>query len=206
VSVAGSVFSTVVDGPAVSGQSNNGTGVFGYSNTGLAAKFVGRTDMSNDVHVGRNLAVDGTITLGAAGPAGSVQLCVPNVAGPVTIGACQSSLRYKTAVRPFSRGLDVINRLHPITFTWKANGSRDLGLGAEDVAAIEPMLTFSNASGEIEGVKYNQLSAVFVNAFVEQQEQIKQLQKQIEDLKRSVYRQRRRARPANVVDPRTNSK
>ena len=49
---------------------------------------------------------------------------------------------------------------------------RDIGLGAEEVEQVEPLLTFRNANGEIEGVKYNQLSAVFINALKEQQAQI----------------------------------
>ena len=55
---------------------------------------------------------------------------------------------------------------------------RDVGLGAEDVAKVEPLLTFTNSKGEIEGVKYNQLSAVFIYAFKEQQEQIKERERQ----------------------------
>ena len=69
----------------------------------------------------------------------------------------------------------MINRLRPISFTWKQDGTKDIGLGAEEVEKVEPLLTFRNANGEIEGVKYNQLSAVFINAFKEQQAQIEKL-------------------------------
>ncbi len=78
-----------------------------------------------------------------------------------------SSLRYKTDLHPFAGGLNVINRLRPITFKWKADKRLDVGFGAEDVAAVEPLLTFSNDKGEIEGVKYDRLSVVFVNAIKE---------------------------------------
>ena len=40
-----------------------------------------------------------------------------------------------------------------------------------------------NAKGEVEGVKYERLTTVFVNAFMEQQQQIDAQQKQIEALK-----------------------
>ena len=53
------------------------------------------------------------------------------------------------------------------------------GNSAEDVERVEPLLTFRNDKGEIEGVKYNQLSAVFVNAIRDQQTQIERQQKQI---------------------------
>lgn len=52
----------------------------------------------------------------------------------------------------------------------------DLGFGAEEVAAVEPLLTFRNEKGEIEGVKYAQISAVLVNAIKEQQVQIQSQQ------------------------------
>jgi len=51
--------------------------------------------------------------------------------------------------------------------------------GAEEVEKVESLLTFRNDQGEIEGVKYNQLSAVLVNAIREQQAQIHKQQQQI---------------------------
>jgi hypothetical protein len=78
-------------------------------------------------------------------------------------------------VRPFTLGLDVVNRLHPISFSWKENGSKDVGLGAEDVAKVDPRLTFQNARGEVEGVKYGQLNVILINAIKQQQQQIEAL-------------------------------
>ena len=48
----------------------------------------------------------------------------------------------------------------------------DLGLVAEDVAAVEPLLTTTNANGEVEGVKYDRVGVVLINAIKEQQAQI----------------------------------
>jgi hypothetical protein len=123
------------------------------------------------------LDVNGDIRFSAPGSAGSTHLCLN---GLNQISFCSSSLRYKTDLHPFTSGLNLINRLHPITFKWKADQTLDLGLGAEDVAAVEPMLVTHNKKGEIEGVKYDRLSAVFINAFKEQQTQIKQQQDQID--------------------------
>ena len=55
-------------------------------------------------------------------------------------------------------------------------GFTGLGFGAEEVAAVEPLLVTYNEKGEVEGVKYDRLSAVFVNAFNEKQAQIMQQQ------------------------------
>ena len=65
------------------------------------------------------------------------------------IVSCSSSLRYKTNINRFSFGLDLIDRLKPITFDWKEGGTNDVGLGAEDVAAIEPLLVTYNDKGEV---------------------------------------------------------
>ena len=78
--------------------------------------------------------------------------------------------------------MEILNRLRPISFTWKANGSRDFGLGAEGVAKVEPLLVTHNDKGEIEGVKYDRLNVVLINAVKEQQQRIERQQKQIATL------------------------
>ncbi len=104
------------------------------------------------------------------------------------ISTCSSSLRYKTNIAPFSSGLNLVNRLRPITFDWKEGGMKDLGLGAEDVAAVEPLLVTYNEKGEVEGVKYDRLGVVLLNAVKEQQIQIERQKETIESLKQIVCR------------------
>ena len=67
-----------------------------------------------------------------------------------------------------------------MTYRWKSNGRRDIGFAAEEVAAIEPLLTFKNDKGEVEGVNYGQISTVFVNSIKEQQAQIERQQQQLQ--------------------------
>src|SRR5262249_46912965 len=95
------------------------------------------------------------------------------------LSICSSSLRYKADVQPYRRGLDVVRQLSPITFAWKDGGRRDVGFGAEDVAQVEPLLTFKNDRGEIEGVQYAQITTVLINAVKEQQALIEAQQKQL---------------------------
>jgi hypothetical protein len=140
---------------------------------------------SNTIALGRSDGSDKVVVYGL-GTAGSTQLC-RNASNQ--IATCSSSLRYKTNIVPFSGGLAIISRLRPITFSWKQGGVRDVGLGAEEVEKVEPLLTFRNAKGEVEGVKYNQLSAVFINAFKEQQAQIANQQQEIRDLHSQVVKQ-----------------
>ena len=70
-----------------------------------------------------------------------------------------------------------------VRFDWKDGGMHDLGLGAEDVAAIEPLLVTYNAKGEVEGVKYDRIGVVLVNAVKEQQARIEALEAALCSLK-----------------------
>ncbi len=62
----------------------------------------------------------------------------------------------------------------------------DLGLGAEDVAAIEPLLVTYNDKGQVEGVKYDRIGVVLINAVREQQAQIESQKADIEMLKAAI--------------------
>jgi len=100
-------------------------------------------------------------------------------------------LRYKTNLAAYRSGLSVINRLRPISFTWKDGGLRDLGFGAEDVEKVEPLLVTYNKQGQVEGVKYDRLNVVLVNAIKEQQEQIKRQQQQLDEERKQNQEHRR---------------
>lgn len=99
---------------------------------------------------------------------------------------CSSSLRYKSNIQTFTGGLDLLRRFRPVTFDWKTDGKRDIGFVAEEVAEIEPLLATKNEKGEIEGVKYAQITTVLVNSIKEQQTQIETQQKQIAEQQRQI--------------------
>ena len=86
-------------------------------------------------------------------------------------------------------GLDLIRKLRPVSFSWKNGGMRDLGLGAEDVRDIEPLLTTTNDKGEVEGVKYDRVGVVLVNAVQEQQLEIESQRAVIEEQKKRLEHQ-----------------
>ncbi len=91
------------------------------------------------------------------------------------IATClSSSIRYKKNVNDFKLGLNLIRRLRPVSFNWKADDNPDLGLIAEEVEKVEPLLVTHNNKGEIEGVKYDRVAVVLLNAVKEQQAQIKE--------------------------------
>src|ERR1035437_2323552 len=121
------------------------------------------------------LDVAGTIRVSGLGSAGSTSLC-RNASNQIS--TCSSYIRYKQNVNPFVSGLSLIKQLRPVSFNWRSNNQADLGLVAEDVAKVEPLLTTRNDKGEIEGVKYDRVSVVLVNAVKEQQAQIEEQEKQ----------------------------
>jgi len=126
---------------------------------------------------------NGSVFINSLGSSGSTDLCLTF---SNRISGCSSSLRYKTNVQTFYGGLDIVRRLRPIAFSWKEGGMRDVGFGAEEVEKVEPLLTTRNSKGEIEGVKYGQLTTVLVNAVKEQQQIIEHQQRQLSEQQRQL--------------------
>ncbi len=126
-----------------------GAGATVFNNNTIA---LGRADGSDRVRI------PGTLQIIGLGSGGTTQLCINSALGGLIVSTCSSSLRYKTNINSFGSGLGLINKLKPITFDWKDGGMHDLGLGAEDVAAIEPLLVTYNKDGQVEGVKYDRLA------------------------------------------------
>jgi trimeric autotransporter adhesin len=140
---------------------------------------------SNTIALGRGDGSDKVVIYGL-GTAGSTELCRND---SNEISTCSSSLRYKTGVQNFTGGLSIVRRLRPIAFNWINGNSADVGFAAEEVNKIEPLLTTTNSSGEIEGVKYGQMTTVLVNAVKEQQAQIESQQEQIQEQQKQIEQQ-----------------
>lgn len=139
---------------------------------------------------GFGIGLNQTVFVSLTGGAPVHQVCIDNA---FALTFCSSSLRYKEHIKRFDVGLNTISRLKPITFDWKQGGSHDLGLAAEDVEKIEPLLVTYNKEGRVEGVKYDRVGVVLINAVKEQQEQIEQLKNQIDRQQEQINRQENRA-------------
>jgi hypothetical protein len=134
---------------------------------------------TNNGGAAMTLETSGFLRLNNVDAGGSLSLCL----GPSNhISFCSSSLRYKTNIAPFTQGLSLLKQLSPITFNWKEGGMADLGFGAEDVAKANELLVIRNKKGEVEGVKYDRISAVLVNAVKEQQALIEKQKQKLEQL------------------------
>jgi hypothetical protein len=151
------------------------------TNAGNVGIGIADTDAKLEVNgtlIADGITDNGTFQFQIDGSPGSALVCYTGNTLQV-LTTCSSSLRYKTDVHPYAGGMDVVNRLKPVTFTWKDSGALDIGFIAEDIAAVEPLLATYNDSGEIEGVKYERMGVLFANALKEQQAQIKQQQAQL---------------------------
>jgi hypothetical protein len=113
---------------------------------------------------GNRLRVDGTLRVDALGSAGSTSLC-RNASNQ--IASCSSSARYKQEITDLDLGLAAVSALRPVAYRWKSSGAADVGFVAEEVAALDERLIVRNDSGEVEGVRYDRLSAVLAGAVQE---------------------------------------
>jgi hypothetical protein len=130
----------------------------------------------------RTLTVNGRARVGSIPLEPSAASVCFNAAGDL-LQCGGSSLRFKTNVKPFRSGLDLVRQLSPISFNWKEDERPDIGLAAEEVAKVDASLTFTNSEGEIAGVKYEKLNLLLINAIQQQQAQIEDQQKVITDQK-----------------------
>ena len=197
-------YATAIGAGAIATFSNQIT--LGRSNGADSIRIPGNAFVNENAFIAGTLRVD---TLAAGG---SQDICrAGGIIDQNKLSVCSSSLRFKSDIQPFTSGLESVKRLRPITFVWKNSGTLDIGFAAEEVAEVEPLLATYNAQGEIEGVKYKQITTVLVNAVNQQQTQIEaqkvELEKQraeIETLKRLFVLQNHR--PLFVGQRRNKSK
>lgn len=121
-------------------------------------------DTSGNVGIGtatptQTLEVSGKVKVDSFASASATPIC--ENAG--VLSSCSSSIRYKEDVKAAAFGLDEIEQMRPVTFKWKGRDESDLGLIAEEVAKIDPLFV-TYKSGQVEGVKYAQLTTVLINA------------------------------------------
>lgn len=144
-----------------------------------------------------NSSNTGKLTLAGLAASSSAQtgtLCLTsgNIVNYDTTTTCLlSDLRDKEAIRPLDAGLAEIMALKPISYDVKASANpalhalgRQVGLGAQDVAKVDPRLvsyyrdcakadaTCNERKGTPSGVRYEQLTAVLIKAVQDQQAEL----------------------------------
>lgn len=125
----------------------------------------------------------GTVRIPTLGSAGATALC-RNASNDIS--TCSSSAKYKSNISSYRPALNIVERLRPVTFNWKDGNALDLGLVAEEVAEIDPLLVTYNDKGEVEGVKYDRIGVVLINTVKEQQSRIEKLESELADLRKLI--------------------
>jgi len=141
-----------------------GTGATLFVNATSSRVGINTSNPQNTLHV------NGTLKVNSYASASGTDLCINrNV-----LSSCSSSFRYKENIENLTLGLDTVLNLRPVTFKWRGRDENDLGFVAEETAAVDPLLV-TYKEGQIEGVRYNQLTSVLTNAIQQQQTKLIEL-------------------------------
>jgi len=96
-----------------------------------------------------------------------------------------SSRKYKTNIKDLTNGLNMINKLRPVTFDWKKKDIKnDIGMIAEEVNSVFPTIVSKNDDGSVEALDYSKLVSVLISAVKELSSELKQVKAEIESLKK----------------------
>ena len=101
------------------------------------------------------------------------------------LGTLLSSARYKRDIETMGARSEGALKLRPVTFVYKQDeqGVRQYGLIAEEVATIYPELVTHTATGEVQGVRYQELIPLLVNELQRQQHVTEHLQWELAELR-----------------------
>lgn len=75
-----------------------------------------------------------------------------------TLGQTSSARRFKDNIAPLDITDDELARLQLVEFDWKADGSHDVGLIADDVAEVLDWAVFHDENGLVQGIHYERLA------------------------------------------------
>ena len=92
-----------------------------------------------------------------------------------------SSKKFKTNIKKLKSGIDIIDKLKPVSFKRKDSKQKDIGLIAEEVDKILPVIVKHNDKNEAEGLDYSKLTVVLINAVKQLSTEVKELKKKLKD-------------------------
>lgn len=157
---------------AISGATNNTalllgqtavpSGQYGIYNASISDNYINGNLGVGTASPTQKLDVNGQVHVATFASATATHVCQNDG----VLANCSSSIRYKEDVQTAPFGLREVLALHPVTFKWKGRDEADFGLIAEEVAKVNPLFA-TYVKGRIEGVKYEQLTAILIGAVKE---------------------------------------
>jgi len=138
---------------------------------------MGKSRQHANFKSGTNLHVDidnNRVGVGTTIPSTTLQ-----VAGTITCVDINSTsdVRLKENIHSIDNALDKVMQINGVEFDWKETKEPSVGVIAQDIEEIMPEVV--KISGDIKTVNYNGLVGVLIEAIKEQQHQIEELKKQI---------------------------
>jgi len=111
------------------------------------------------------------------------------------LGVLASSERFKTDVAPMGSATLQLRQLRPVTFQLKTDvsGTRQFGLIAEEVDKVYPELVIRDGSGKIQGIRYEELAPMLLNAVQQQERQLLGQQQKLHEVDQLRQQLRRQA-------------
>ena len=92
-----------------------------------------------------------------------------------------SSRRWKTNVHEIKNAVEKVLKLRGVSFNWKKDNKKDIGLIAEEVGEVFPEIVAYEENGiDAKGIDYSRLVAVLIEAVKEQQKEIEALKKMLD--------------------------
>jgi hypothetical protein len=174
------------------GSNNTASGAYALftnttGNNNIAIGYIAGSSLTNgnnNIYLGNvgTATESGTMRLGGS----QTQTFIAGIAGvpvsgsPVLItsqgqlGIQASSLRYKHDIEPMGARSHALLKLRPVTFRYKqdAQGERQYGLIAEEVAKVYPELVTRGPTGDVETVRYHEVIPMLLNEVQHQQRQL----------------------------------
>ena len=163
-------------------------------NTITAAGPTGQYHSASELYVDSNIDMNkhnltntGNIGIGITNPIEKLE-----VNGTIKANAFlySSDERLKEKIQKINNSLNKITKLNGVSYIWKENGAKSIGLTAQNVEIIFPELVNTNKDSGLKSVEYGNLVAPLIEAIKEQQiilnkqkESITELQNQIDTLK-----------------------
>lgn len=103
-----------------------------------------------------------------------------------TLTSSTSDIRKKKDIKNLENTLDKIMLLNPVTFKWKDNSTESLGLIAQEVEKVFPLVTFTNPTDKFMGIRYELFSSILIKSTQELNNKIKELENENKTLKTTI--------------------